>query len=101
VAIVASRRRGKKTTTMRVRLAAPGLTSKPTYIALLRAVNVGGNLLKMERVRTIWSAAGFTNVRTYLQSGNVIFEANNPPADGLAELEQDVLAALDHFSMSE
>lgn len=64
----------------------------PTYIALLRAVNVGGNILKMERVRAIWAAAGFTNVRTYVQSGNVVFEADNQPGVWLAKLEQTISA---------
>jgi uncharacterized protein (DUF1697 family) len=50
------------------------------YIALLRGVNVGGNVLKMERLRELWCELGFTNVRTYVQSGNVVFEAKSAPA---------------------
>jgi len=46
-----------------------------TYIALLRGVNVGGNQLKMERLRAICANLGFENARTYLQSGNVVFDA--------------------------
>jgi len=46
-----------------------------TYIALLRGVNVGQNLLKMERLREICTGLGFKNVRTYVQSGNLVFEA--------------------------
>lgn len=52
----------------------------PTYIALLRGVNVGQNLLKMERLREICTQIGAKNVRTYVQSGNVVFEG-----DGTAE----------------
>jgi len=47
----------------------------PTHIALLRGVNVGGNFLKMERLRELCSELGFKNARTYVQSGNVIFES--------------------------
>ena len=47
-----------------------------TYIALLRGVNIGGNTLKMERLRTICGDLGFQNIRTYVQSGNVVFEAD-------------------------
>jgi uncharacterized protein (DUF1697 family) len=60
----------------------------PSYIALLRAVNVGGNLITMERVRAIWTELGFKNVRTYVQSGNVIFEGDGRPAGWLAAIEQ-------------
>lgn len=42
-------------------------------IALLRGVNVGGNVLKMQRLRELWSELGFKDVETYLQSGNVVF----------------------------
>lgn len=60
----------------------------PTYIALLRGVNVGGNTLKMERIREIWSDLGFKNVRTYVQSGNVVFEAKGPPSTWSRRIEQ-------------
>ena len=46
-----------------------------TYIALLRGVNVGGNMLRMERLRELCGELGAKNARTYLQSGNVVFEA--------------------------
>jgi len=44
------------------------------YIAFLRGINVSGQkILKMEALRALFSASGFTNVKTYIQSGNVIF----------------------------
>jgi uncharacterized protein (DUF1697 family) len=47
-----------------------------TYVALLRAVNVGGTgKLPMTELRTMCEAAGFTNVRTYIASGNVVFDS--------------------------
>lgn len=49
-------------------------TSK--YVAFLRGINVGGkNKIKMEILREEFAAQGFKNVRTYINSGNVIFEA--------------------------
>ena len=46
------------------------------YVALLRGINVGGkNKLKMETLREICSGLGFENVKTYINSGNVIFDA--------------------------
>lgn len=47
----------------------------PTYIALLRGINVGGNnIIKMQDLRDMFQSLGYENVRTYIQSGNVIFE---------------------------
>jgi len=46
-----------------------------TYVALLRAINVGGRgLVRMDRLKTSFDAAGCSSVRTLLQSGNVIFD---------------------------
>lgn len=68
----------------------------PTYIALLRGINVvGKNLISMERLRSLVGEMGFSGVRTYLQSGNVIFEAARKPAAKLAaEIEARLLAKL-------
>ena len=54
-----------------------------TYVAFLRAINVGGQkLIKMEALRGALKRLGFKNVRTYIQSGNVIFDSAsvNSPA---------------------
>ena len=46
------------------------------HVALLRGINVGGkNVLPMKDLAEMFADAGCTNVRTYIQSGNVIFEA--------------------------
>ena len=46
-----------------------------THLALLRGINVAGkNILPMKDLTQIFSAAGCSNVRTYIQSGNVIFD---------------------------
>lgn len=51
------------------------MTSKSrTYVALLRGINVGGrNKVPMARLRRVVSGLGFSDVRTHLQSGNVVF----------------------------
>ena len=47
-----------------------------TYIAMLRGINVGhGKVVKMERLRTLFATLGFGEVRTYVQSGNVVFQS--------------------------
>ncbi|MFN8577065.1 MAG: DUF1697 domain-containing protein [Candidatus Sericytochromatia bacterium] len=46
------------------------------YILLLRGINVSGkNLIKMDSLKIIFNDLGFENVKTYLQSGNVIFSS--------------------------
>ena len=48
----------------------------PTYISMLRGINVGGHkLVKMEKLRKSFEALGFEQVKTYIQSGNVVFSA--------------------------
>src|SRR3984957_18448844 len=60
----------------------------PVLIALLRGVNVGGNILKMDRLREICAKLGAKNPRTYVQSGNVVFEAQGRASDWTAKLEK-------------
>jgi uncharacterized protein (DUF1697 family) len=53
-----------------------------TCIALFRGINVGGsNILPMKELVSLFQNLGFRNVRTYIQSGNVIFQSdeNNIP----------------------
>ena len=47
------------------------------YFAFLRAINVGGHVVKMDRLRQIFEALGFSRVETYIASGNVIFESKS------------------------
>ena len=52
------------------------------HVALLRGINVGGkNKLPMAELREIFTAAGFGTVKTYIQSGNVVFEASQDLAE--------------------
>jgi uncharacterized protein (DUF1697 family) len=63
------------------------------YVALLRAVNVGGTgSLPMADLKSICSDAGFARVETYIASGNVIFESKAAPSKVKAELETRLLA---------
>lgn len=50
-----------------------------TFVVLLRGINVGGkNKVPMAGLRTFLEDAGFTNVRTYIQSGNVLLDSTEP-----------------------
>ena len=55
----------------------------PTYVGLLRAVNVGGRKLSMPDLVKVTEAVGGRDVRTYLQSGNVVFTGTKAVADAL------------------
>ena len=47
-----------------------------THLALLRGINVSGhNMIKMDSLKTVLENAGFQNVRTYIQSGNVFVDS--------------------------
>jgi uncharacterized protein (DUF1697 family) len=62
-------------------------------IALLRAVNVGGTgKLPMTELKAMCEAAGFRNVRTYIASGNVVFESKLAENAVKQQLERRLLA---------
>lgn len=61
-------------------------------MAFLRGINVGGNsLLAMSELGAICEGAGFKNVRTYIQSGNVLFESELSETFLVNELQQALL----------
>ena len=44
------------------------------FVAFLRGINVGGHIVKKEKLQEAFNSLGFQNVVTFKQSGNVIFE---------------------------
>jgi len=62
-----------------------------TAISLLRGVNVGGKTVSMDQIRRCYESLGFTGVRTYIQSGNVVFHYQKGDSQGLAgKLERGI-----------
>jgi len=61
------------------------------YIAFLRAINVGGHIVKMDRLRGLFESLGFSNVETFIASGNVIFETKEK---SVSKLEKKIAAYL-------
>ena len=55
------------------------------YAAFLRAINVGGHTVRMERLRALFSEMGFSDVSTVVASGNVIFRARAKSAAPLED----------------
>ncbi|MGA9159556.1 MAG: DUF1697 domain-containing protein [Actinomycetota bacterium] len=70
----------------------------PTYVALLRGINVGGkNPIRMPALKACFEANGFEDVATYIQSGNVLFAApSTPTADLTPRIEAMLAAAFDY-----
>ncbi|QWU16774.1 Uncharacterized conserved protein, DUF1697 family [Paenibacillus sophorae] len=62
------------------------------YIALIRGINVGGNkIVKMQDLKTMLQSLGFQNVKTYIQSGNVVFDGRDTGDEALGEaIEQGI-----------
>jgi uncharacterized protein (DUF1697 family) len=59
------------------------------YVALLRGINVGGkNLIPMPRLKACFEAQGLVDVATYIQSGNVIFSADETAPALVPRIEQ-------------
>jgi len=63
-----------------------------TYIGLLRGINVGGNnLLPMKELTTLLAGLGLHNIKTYIQSGNVVFQSERT---NTSELSQEITLAI-------
>ena len=70
----------------------------PTWLALLRGINVGGrNVIRMADLKKCFQDDGFRDVVTYIQSGNVIFRsASAEPGPLTARIEEMLAAAFDY-----
>lgn len=65
------------------------------YVAFLKAINVGGHVVKMEQLRELFSGLSFANVETFIASGNVIFDTKATPDRKLEQkIEKHLKAAL-------
>lgn len=69
------------------------------YVALLRGINVGGKQkIAMVELKVMFEQLGYTNVRTYINSGNVVFATDASPEVQLAKkVERGILK---HFSLT-
>lgn len=63
----------------------------PKYVAFLRAINLGGHTVKMDELRRLFKEMGFSNVETFIASGNVFFVS---PSTDPQELERKIEASL-------
>ncbi|HEY2084371.1 MAG TPA: DUF1697 domain-containing protein [Verrucomicrobiae bacterium] len=69
-----------------------------TFIALLRGINVGGhNKVSMSELRSLCSELGWSDVQTYIQSGNLVFSTSGKPAVLETKLQRAIES---HFGFS-
>jgi len=70
----------------------PDVSSATVHVALLRGINVGGrNKLPMKELASLFRDAGSREVETYIQSGNVVFEAEPALADRIAGVVSEAI----------
>jgi uncharacterized protein (DUF1697 family) len=63
----------------------------PNYVALLRGINVGShNRISMPDLRELVTGTGAEDVRTYVQSGNVVFRSSDKAAGAAAAIESSI-----------
>lgn len=61
------------------------------YIALLRGINVGGkNIIKMAELKKVFEEIGLCDVKTYIQSGNVLFKSNEDEESLRKKIEHEI-----------
>ncbi|OHE62613.1 MAG: hypothetical protein A2Y36_03795 [Treponema sp. GWA1_62_8] len=61
------------------------------YLVLIRGINVGGIVLKMDDLKALMAEFGFEKIRTYIQSGNAIFESDSDDVRELALRIKDII----------
>jgi len=64
------------------------------YVAFLRAINVGGHVVKMDRLRTLFEELGLAKVETFIASGNVLFDSRAAATTLETRIEKHLRAAL-------
>lgn len=62
------------------------------YVAMLRGINVGRRLVKMSDLQAVFERLGFSEVKTYIRSGNVVFKAGDEDATKLVQTIEERIA---------
>ena len=81
-------------------VSSPALVDMKQYVALLRGINVGGkNIIKMADLKVCFEALGFKDVRTYIQSGNVLIRTEEPDQARLTVVIEDALSTTFNYEL--
>jgi len=71
------------------------------YISMLRGINVSGQKkIRMEELKTLYNSLNFKNIKTYIQSGNVIFESPDSDISELANKIENKIKQTFGFSVT-
>ncbi len=66
--------------------------NRETFIVLLKAVNVSGkNIIRMEELRKVLTDSGYVNVKTYIQSGNIVLSDGHKQEQEVAEKIEEII----------
>lgn len=72
-----------------------------TYISMLRGINVGKNKrIKMDELKILFKSLDFKDVKTYIQSGNIIFKSLNPDSSDLSNKIESKIREVYDFDVS-
>src|SRR5215831_4752138 len=63
----------------------------PKYVAFLRAINVGGHTVKMHRLCALFERLRFSNIESFIASGNVLFDSRSKRTPALEQQIADHL----------
>jgi uncharacterized protein (DUF1697 family) len=69
------------------------------YISMVRGINVGGKKVKMSKLKELYLSLNFKDVKTYIQSGNVIFRSKNLDLSYLRDIIEDKIANVFGFNV--
>ena len=78
-----------------------GLDILPTYISLLRGINVGGQKkIKICGLQVLYESLGFNQVKTYIQSGNLVFNSDINRAEEIEKLIEEKIKEVFNLDVS-
>ena len=69
------------------------------YVSMIRGINIGGKKVKMDRLKELYRSLDFKNIKTYIQSGNVIFESTESDATKLSRVIEKRMAEVFNFDV--
>ena len=71
-----------------------------TYISILRGINVSGHrMIKMDALKKMCAELGFSTIQTYIQSGNIVFQAKETDTQKLSELIESAIDKIFGFDV--
>jgi uncharacterized protein (DUF1697 family) len=70
-----------------------------TYVSMIRGINVGGKKVKMDRLKELYTSLDFKDVKTYIQSGNVVFRSEEYDKMKLSRIIEKKIAEIFDFDV--